>query len=339
MVHAVDMHPVARYEPRPMTRTRLSQYWHPVAVAAELGDGPVRVTLLGGHVVLFRSDGQIRAFKDLCIHRGSALSLGTVRDGRIVCAYHGWEYDGTGACVRIPALPRDHAIPARARAVTYQVAEAYGLVWVALEEPVAPIPRMPGDVHLDPAYTSEVFSVVDWNTSAGRSTENSMDVSHFPFVHANLLGDPNHPEQEPYELHEEEWGLWFRVENQFWRASDGSFEGRVDYDYMQVFPFTMHLGFGEEENVTLVSVFASPVDAIHTRVFRVVHRNHPTDRAKFVSEYLLILEQDRLVVESVRPEEIPADLRDELHIKVPDLASIAYRRWLSSVDTMGLAPP
>jgi phenylpropionate dioxygenase-like ring-hydroxylating dioxygenase large terminal subunit len=322
-----------------MTGTRLSQYWHPVATVDEIGEGPTRRTLLGGHVVLFRSGGEICAFKDLCVHRGSALSLGTVRDGRIVCGYHGWEYDGTGACVRIPALRADQPIPARARAFAYQAEEAYGLVWIALEDPVAPIPGMPGDVHRDPAYTGEVFSVVDWATSAGRSTENSMDVSHFPFVHANLLGDPDRPEQEPYELHEEEWGLWFRVEDQFWRSSDGSFEARVDYDYFQWYPFTMHIRFGEGERITLVSVFASPVDAVHTRVFRVVHRNHETNRSKFLDEYMLILEQDRLVVESVRPEEIPLDLREELHIKVPDLASIAYRRWLGTVDTMGLAEP
>jgi phenylpropionate dioxygenase-like ring-hydroxylating dioxygenase large terminal subunit len=320
-----------------MTRTRISQYWHPVAVAAEIDDAPVRCTLLGEHLAVFRTATGVHAFKDVCLHRGAALSLGSVREGRIVCPYHGWEYDGGGACVRIPALAADHPIPARARATTYRVEERYGLVWVALEEPVAPIPGMPDDVHLDPAYGGEVFSVLDWDTSAGRSTENSMDVSHFPFVHANLLGDPDHPEQEPYELHEESWGLHFRVEDQFWRAADGSFEARVDYDYVQWFPFTMHLRFAEGDGDTLVTVIASPTDAKRTRVFRVVHRNHPVDRDRFVREYLTILEQDRIVVESVRPEELPADLREELHIKVPDLASIAYRRWLADVDMQGLA--
>ena len=48
--------------------------------------------------------------KDLCIHRGAALSLGWAREGRIVCPYHGWEYDRSGACVRIPSLPEDAAI-------------------------------------------------------------------------------------------------------------------------------------------------------------------------------------------------------------------------------------
>jgi vanillate O-demethylase monooxygenase subunit len=40
------------------------------------------------------------------------------------------------------------------------------------------------------------------------------------------------------------------------------------------------------------------------------------------------LEQDRVVVESQRPEELPIDLSEELHIKGVDQASIEYRRWL-----------
>ena len=54
---------------------------------------------------------------------------------------------------------------------------------------------------------------------------------------------------------------------------------------------------------------------------------------------LHVLEQDRRVVESIRPEEIPQTLKDELHIRVPDLASIAYRRWLATVDMQGVLEP
>jgi hypothetical protein len=45
-----------------------------------------------------------------------------------------------------------------------------------------------------------------------------------------------------------------------------------------------------------------------------------------------IMEQDRVIVESQRPEEIPTDLRDELHLKVPDASGIAYRRLLGQID-------
>jgi phenylpropionate dioxygenase-like ring-hydroxylating dioxygenase large terminal subunit len=39
-------------------------------------------------------------------------------------------------------------------------------------------------------------------------------------------------------------------------------------------------------------------------------------------------EQDREVVESQRPEELPVDLAEELHIKGPDSPSVEFRRML-----------
>ena len=317
---------------------RLSQFWHPIATVDEIGDAPRRFTLLDQDVVAFRSSEGISVFKDLCIHRGAALSLGEVRNGCIVCPYHGWEYDASGACVRIPAQP-DKPIPAAARAIRYHVAERYGLVWVALEDPIQEIPHVPDGLDADPAYSMELFSILEWQTSAGRSTENSMDLSHFPYVHPNLLGDPDHPEQEAYELHAEDWGQWFRVPDQFWRSVDGTQTARITYVYTHVYPFTMHLHVTTEgsDDVISVMVIASPTRAKETRVFRIAFRNFVETNPNFVSDYLHILEQDRRVVESIRPEEIPDSLKEELHIKVPDLSSIAYRRWLEDVDTQGLA--
>jgi hypothetical protein len=40
---------------------------------------------------------------------------------------------------------------------------------------------------------------------------------------------------------------------------------------------------------------------------------------------------ERLVIGYQRPEEPPVSLREELHIKVPDAASILYRTQLSAL--------
>jgi len=320
--------------------SRLSQYWHPIADARTITGEPQQFTLLGERLVAFRTDAGVSVFKDLCVHRGAALSGGWMRNGCLVCPYHGWEYDASGACVRIPALPPGQSIPTRARAVRYHAREQYGLVWVAMEDPVAPIPGFPQDEADDPAFEGEVFAHVTWNTSAARSTENSMDISHFPFVHADILGDPAFPEVEPYELHETEWGQHYRVDNQFWRSVDGTREARISYEYYHWYPFTMHIRVLEDNGrVMVVTVCASPTEAAKTNVFRIVHRNFPNDDPQFVQDYLHVLEQDRQIVEAIRPELIPESLKDELHIKVPDLSSIAYRRWLSTVDSMGLQEP
>src|SRR5690242_7208389 len=128
-------------------RKRVAQYFHPVAKASDLGDSPFACTLLNEEIVVFRNaKRQPVAFRDLCIHRGTRLSLGEVtQEGNLRCGYHGWEYDSSGQCVRIPALREGASIPRKARAFRYYAREAYRLVWVALEEPIADIPVFPAD--------------------------------------------------------------------------------------------------------------------------------------------------------------------------------------------------
>ena len=38
--------------------------------------------------------------------------------------------------------------------------------------------------------------------------------------------------------------------------------------------------------------------------------------------------QDKPIVENQRPEELPLDLTEELHVKGPDAVALAYRRFL-----------
>ena len=97
--------------------------WHPVAFGRDLDRGPLAARLLDEPLVLWRdSAGTARAFSDLCIHRGTALSLGSVEDDEIVCPYHGWRYGTDGRCTRIPQLEDPKRVPAKARA------EAFGCV-------------------------------------------------------------------------------------------------------------------------------------------------------------------------------------------------------------------
>ena len=84
----------------------LRGYWHPVAYVSEVIDGgPLAVTLLEEPLVLARIDDKMSAFRDICVHRGTALSLGSVDENGLRCGYHGWCYDGEGRCTKIPVCP------------------------------------------------------------------------------------------------------------------------------------------------------------------------------------------------------------------------------------------
>ena len=123
----------------------LRRYWHPVAVSEDVTDEPRQVRLLGENIVVYRDSEGLVAMRDKCVHRGVALSGGCIRDGLLMCPYHGWQYDRTGKVAFIPALGADGAIPSQARVHRYHVREQYGAVWVAPEAPTADPPPWPDD--------------------------------------------------------------------------------------------------------------------------------------------------------------------------------------------------
>ena len=83
----------------------LSSFWHPVAYSDDVSDDPVAVVLLDEELVLYRTSAGVSAARDLCMHRGTPLSIGRLDGDEIVCAYHGYRYDAGGgvpAYLRIP---------------------------------------------------------------------------------------------------------------------------------------------------------------------------------------------------------------------------------------------
>ena len=52
-------------------------------------------------MVLYRDgNGAVAALEDFCPHRGAPLSLGFVRDGQLVCGYHGLTMAATASARR-----------------------------------------------------------------------------------------------------------------------------------------------------------------------------------------------------------------------------------------------
>ena len=105
----------------------LRNFWYAAPPVGKLADGPKPFRLLGQDVVLFLAEGGApAALADRCCHRTARLSKGWVRDGHIVCGYHGWEYDGAGKLRNIPQFPPGHPLP-EARATAFRAASATGM--------------------------------------------------------------------------------------------------------------------------------------------------------------------------------------------------------------------
>jgi phenylpropionate dioxygenase-like ring-hydroxylating dioxygenase large terminal subunit len=327
----------ARTAARTRTAKRLAQFFHPIATADEV-TGDLRVfPLLGEDVLVYRNaDGLPVAMRDLCIHRGTRLSLGDITpEGNVRCPYHGWEYDETGACVRIPALPEGSAIPAKARAFRYRAEEAYGVIWVALEEPLAGVPAYPGNEWGDPGWRSMLAFAQTWNTSAGRALENFCDWAHLPWVHENLLGTRDRAITPAYDVWQTDLQLGHTIEQDEPLGPDDLYSTKRSRNVFTInLPFSVHLDRCDPEigDRTYISMSVAPITPDLSKLYVWIVRNHamaPELDAAFRDFSLTVFAQDRRVVQSQRPEQIPLSLRDEMHLKVPDAFALVYRRLLS----------
>jgi phenylpropionate dioxygenase-like ring-hydroxylating dioxygenase large terminal subunit len=313
----------------------LRRCWHPVAYGADVGAAPRASMLLGEALALWRdSAGAAHAFRDLCVHRGTALSLGCVQGDEIVCAYHGWRYRADGRCTAIPQLADPLRVPARARATAYRVVERYGLLWVALEEPRWPLPEVP-ELE-DSAWTVVRTGPFAWAADASRQVENFTDFGHFPFVHPGLLGDPDRPVVPRHEVETDGHVLRYEIvrpeapnTDDFPVFANDEHERPVRRNRYQLhLPYTivLRLGWGGDEG--MVYFFASqPVDEDHCSGYVTIARNYDHEQpAKVLQDFEdTIFNQDQRVVESQRPERVPFDLAAEMHLKF-DAVAISYRK-------------
>jgi phenylpropionate dioxygenase-like ring-hydroxylating dioxygenase large terminal subunit len=164
--------------------------------------------VLGARIVVVRgADGQVRAFYDICRHRGNRLTKACKGNTHgFVCGFHGWAYDLAGNLARIPDQDQFHGIDK----------SDYGLKAIASDVWNGFI-----FINVDPARTetleefmAEVFSILDEikfetmrpaGSYAARVNVNwkvFMDVTqeayHVPFLHKNIVPDSNTGKGNPF---------------------------------------------------------------------------------------------------------------------------------------------
>ena len=161
--------------------------WWVVATAGEISERPLGRVVLERPVVLYRrTNGGVVALEDRCVHRWAPLSIGRVQGDDIVCRYHGFRYGADGRCVHIPT---QNAIPKKARVRSYPVLERGPFIWLwtgdDAERHDAPEPPDLSWVD-DPGW---VVARGDYELHANYMAlkENVLDLTHFPFVHADTL--------------------------------------------------------------------------------------------------------------------------------------------------------
>ena len=151
---------------------------------------------LGDSVIVMRGDdGEVRAFSNVCRHRGSRLVDGTGGCAKVLtCPYHAWSYARDG---RLVGVPHRHEYPGlrpeELGLVPVSLEKWRGFLFVALEPGAPSVAEMmaPYEAEIAPYRFEELHAIgrvtlrprpLNWKTIA----DNYSDHLHIPVGHPGL---------------------------------------------------------------------------------------------------------------------------------------------------------
>ncbi len=160
--------------------------WYVILSSSELrGKHPLSIERFGQAMVVWRdSSGKVVVMSDICPHRSVKLSLGTLNNDCIVCPFHGFEYDQTGACQLVPETKK--AAP-NLKVPIFSSTEKNGFIWICVgSEKAAQDTPWFAELENKSLNYSEGSDV--WPIHITRCVENQLDYAHLPYLHRSTIG-------------------------------------------------------------------------------------------------------------------------------------------------------
>jgi 5,5'-dehydrodivanillate O-demethylase len=186
MLSAQENELLTRVGPGTRMGNLMRRYWWPIAATTDMADRwTKRVRLLGEDLVLFKDrTGKFGLIGEFCPHRRASLAYGIPTEDGIRCPYHGWKFDGTGACLEQPNEPEGSTFKDKVATAGYPVEELGGMLFAYLGP--APVPLLP---RLEPYVAEGAIRLVgsavvpcNWL----QIMENSLDPVHTEWLHGKL---------------------------------------------------------------------------------------------------------------------------------------------------------
>jgi len=251
------------------------------------------------------------------------VGFGVTVDGALVA----WRLD----CVFIPA---GKPLPSKNFTDKLLVKSAYGYFWTSLSSQPKELFSIPETD--EPDRRNLNAGSIGVATSAPRAVENFLDMGHFPFVHAGVLGAEPHTEVVDYNVEIKD-GELVATGCKFPQpqAAPGSVGAIVtDYIYRVPNPYCVLLyktGAFDEARLDVIGLFIQPMtqESIRAHAFLSVLDEVTTD-TELKRFQLGVFSQDKPILENQVPKRLPLSTTAETPIRA-DKSSITYRRWLSDL--------
>ena len=210
---------------------------------------------------------------------------------------------------------------------------AHAHVWTTLGAPERDLFAIP-EMH-EPDRRLVVCGAVQVRASGLRLVENFLDMAHFPYVHADILGVEARPEVERYqvEFHHDADEVW-ATDCRFWQpqaAANAQAGLLTEYIYRIATPFNVLLYktcASAPGRWDVIAMFVQPLAPDVSLAWTAMSLIDPdTKLPDLIRFQQLIFLQDRMILENQRPVLLPLAPTAEIPTRA-DRSSVAYRHWL-----------
>ena len=163
--------------------------WIPIAPLKALKNKPIKRILAGVPIVIWRSAKDILAAKDRCPHRNYPLSEGTIKDGNLICPYHGWEFSKEHVCSNIPGSCAQGSFD-KYKLEKIEVRILFDAIFVCFrpivqsnEEIIATLPPIPNNENFDFFW----WEIKPSKARVYDALDNVLDPFHTNFIHDGFI--------------------------------------------------------------------------------------------------------------------------------------------------------
>lgn len=172
---------------------RTWQYAGPASRVAAPG-AYVTLDIAGSGVIVIRGrDGELRAFRNVCRHRGATLlTVPTGSCATIRCPYHHWVFDDGGHLIATPHFGDDASFVMEDWPLdAVHLDEWRGLVFVSLdpgESLLDQLGALPAELADEPieTYVAQATARVDFDANWKIYTDNFVEGYHIPGIHPDF---------------------------------------------------------------------------------------------------------------------------------------------------------
>jgi len=215
---------------------------------------------------------------------------------------------------------------------TLPAIERYGHAWTCLGAPTRDLFAIPEADEPDRHALSA--GSIGVHVGGLRAIENFLDMAHFPFVHAGVLGAEPHTEVADYRVTINAEDEVIATECRFIQpraalTAEGAIEAQYIYRVPRPFCAVLYkTSPPQPSRFDVIALFVQPVSEVesigHQWVCMLDDTSDDTALRRF---QLSIFGQDRPILEAHVEKRLPLDPRVEMPVRA-DASSSVYRRWL-----------